>query len=133
MVDMEKRLSEIKYLRPGGFCIIDDVPCKVESIDISKPGKHGGAKARLSTSGIFDGNRRIIVKPADSRIDVPVIEKRDAQILSVSGDYVQVMDLEDFSNYDVKKPDDIELQDGDEVLIWRFGVNVLIKQKKTPS
>jgi len=133
MVDMEKRPTEIKHLRPGGFCIIDDIPCKVESVDISKPGKHGGAKARLTATGVFDGNRKIIVKPADSRIDVPVVEKRDAQVISITGEYIQVMDLADFSNYDVKKPDDIELNEGDEVLIWRFGSNVLIKQKKSSS
>ena len=130
MVDIEKRPTEVKNLRIGGFCIIDDAPCKVDSVDISKPGKHGGAKARLTATGVFDGNKRIIVKPADARIDTPVIEKRDAQVVSITGDYVQVMDLADFSNYDVKKPDDLGIIEGDEVLIWRFGNNVLIKQKK---
>ncbi|MBI2584252.1 MAG: translation initiation factor IF-5A, partial [Candidatus Aenigmarchaeota archaeon] len=43
---MEKKPTEIKSLKKGGYVIIDDVPCTVASLDISRPGKHGAAKAR---------------------------------------------------------------------------------------
>jgi translation initiation factor 5A len=129
---MEKRQTEIKNLKPGGFVLIDEVPCVVEKVQTSKAGKHGAAKARLFARGIFDGNKKIIVKPGDSRVDVPVIEKKTAQVISLSGDYAQLMDLTSYETSDVKIPDELkgQLAEGDEVLVWSFGKYVMIKGKK---
>ena len=129
---MEKRQTEIKQLKPGGFVIIDEVPCRVDTVQISKPGKHGGAKARLSAVGLFDDQRRIIVKPADSRVDVPVIEKKSMQVIAIIGDNVQLMDLQDYSQKEIKIPDELkgQLTEGDEVLVWQFGAYIMIKGKK---
>lgn len=126
---MEKKPTEIKSLKKGGYVIIDDVPCTVASLDISRPGKHGAAKARMAAVGIFDGIKRIIVKPADTRIDVPVIEKRSAQVISKGEGTIQIMDTVDYTMKEVKAPD-FEVSEGDELLIWRFGENILIKGKK---
>ena len=129
---MEKRQTEIKQLKPGGFVIVDEVPCRVDSVQISKPGKHGGAKARLSAVGLFDDQRRIIVKPADSRVDVPVIEKKSMQVIAIIGDNVQLMDLQDYSQKEIRIPDELkgQLTEGDEVLVWQFGAYIMIKGKK---
>lgn len=35
---MSKTTSTIKDLRPNGFVIIDNVPCRVERVDVSKSG-----------------------------------------------------------------------------------------------
>ena len=129
---MEKKQTEIKALRPGGFVIIDEAPCRVDSVQISRPGKHGGAKARLSAVGLFDDQRRIIVKPADSHINVPVIEKKSMQVIAIIGGNVQLMDLEDYSQKEIRVPDELkgQLTEGDEVLIWQFGSYIMIKGKK---
>ena len=129
---MEKRSTEIKNLKPGGFVLIDDVPCVVEKVQTSKSGKHGAAKARLFARGIFDGNKKIIVKPGDSKVDVPIVEKKSAQVISMSGDYAQLMDLTSYETSDVKIPEDLkgQLVEGDEVLVWSFGRYVMIKGKK---
>jgi translation initiation factor 5A len=129
---MEKRQTEIKQLKPGGFVIIDEVPCRVDTVQISKPGKHGGAKARLSAVGLFDDQRRIIVKPADARVDVPVIEKKSMQVIAIIGDNVQLMDLQDYSQKEIRVPDELkgQLTEGDEVLVWQFGAYIMIKGKK---
>lgn len=126
---MEKRPTELKSLKKGGFVLVDDAPCAVVSLDISRPGKHGAAKARLGAVGIFDNVKRIIVKPADTRIDVPVIEKRGMQVVSKSGDNIQLMDTEDYAMKEVKAPD-FEVAEGDELLVWRWGEAILIKGKK---
>ena len=126
---MEKRPTEIKKLKKGSFCIIDNAPCKVTDISISKPGKHGGAKARLTATGIFDNQRRVIVKPADARIDVPILEKKSAQVIAFVGDNVQLMDTEDYSMAEVEKPS-FDIKEGDEVLVWKFGSHIKIMQKK---
>ncbi len=126
----ETKTTEIKKCKPGSFILIDDVPCKVTDLKISKPGKHGEAKARLEAVGIFDGQKRVIVKPAAAKVRVPIIEKVTAQVLVVSGDHAQVMDMNDYSTIDVLVPEDLKdkIEEGREVLLWRFGKNVMIKE-----
>jgi len=130
---MEKRQIEIKKLKPGGFVLIDDVPCVVEKVQKSKSGKHGAAKARLFARGIFDGSKKIIVKPGDAAVDIPIIEKKSAQVISLSGDHAQLMDLTTYETSDVTVPEDLrgQLTEGDEVLVWSFGKYVMIKGKKS--
>jgi len=128
---MEKRETEIKSLKKGSFVLVDDVPCRVDSVQISKPGKHGGAKARLTAVGIFDEQKRVIVKPADTKIDVPMIEKRDSQVISITGDNAQLMNLQDYSMSEVRIPEELKpLKEGEEVIVWRYGNYVMIKSRK---
>ncbi len=133
MFILEKRQIEIKDLKNGSFVLIDDVPCKVDGVQISKSGKHGSAKARLTATGIFDNQKRIIVKPGGSTVDVPIIEKKSMQVIALVGDNAQLMDLEDYSTREVPIPEEFrgKLIEGEEVLVWRFGANLLIKGKKS--
>ena len=128
---MEKRVTEIKNLKKGSFVLVDGVPCRVDSVQLSKPGKHGGAKARLMAVGVFDGQKRTIVKPADTKIDVPVIEKKNAQVIAIIGDNAQLMDLADYSMSEVPIPEELKpLKEGEEVITWRYGNYVIIKSRK---
>ena len=126
----EKKTKEIKSLKPGSYVLIDGEVCKVDKLQISKPGKHGGAKARLSASGVFDkGVRKTVVKPASTKMEVPIILKKTAQIIAVMGDSVQLMDLEDYSMMEIPIPEEFkgQLESGKEVVIWKFGNKVMIK------
>ena len=105
---MDKTISEIKDLRPGSFVIIDDAPCKVERIDISKTGKHGHSKARLEAIGILDGRRRSIVGSGSDEVDVPIILKKKAQVLSLANDKAQLMDMESFEVFELDVPDEVK-------------------------
>ena len=128
---MEKRIEEIKNLKKGSFVLIDDAPCRVDSVQTSTPGKHGGAKARLMAVGIFDNQKRTIVKPAATRVDVPIIEKKNAQVIAIIGDNAQLMDLADYSMSEVPIPEELKpLQEGEEVIIWKYGNYVMIKSRK---
>ncbi len=130
----EKKPVEIKNLKPGSYVLIDDVPCVVEKLQKSKAGKHGAAKARMMARGVFDPSiKKIIVKPGDTRMDSPVIEKKTAQVISLSGDHVQLMDLVDYSTFEVKIPEELrgQLTEGDEVTTWEFGAYRMIKSKKS--
>ncbi|HLC76585.1 MAG TPA: translation initiation factor IF-5A, partial [archaeon] len=109
------------------------VPCVVEKIQLSKSGKHGASKARLFARGVFDVEiKKIIVKPGDTKMDVPIIEKKTAQLLSMSGNHAQLMDLADYTNYEVMMPDELkgQLNEGDEVVTWEYGSYRMIKGKK---
>jgi len=103
-----KHLEEVRNLRKGGYIIVDDEPCKILSITTSKPGKHGEAKARMDVNGIFDNRKRSIVNPVTHKVQVPNIDKRKAQVLSVQPTSVQLMDMESFETFDMAIPDDPE-------------------------
>ena len=79
-----------------------------------------------------NSQKRIIVKPAGHKLRVPIIQKKSAQVLAISGDNVQLMDMEDYSTYELNIPEDFRerLQEGKEVLVWKFGAKMLIKGVK---
>ena len=110
----------IKSLKPGKFCVIDGEPCKVLNVTTSAPGKHGGTKARLEVIGIFDNKRRSIVKPAATEIEVPIVEKKVGQVIAITGNTAQIMDLETYETFESKIPDDLKgrLKQGGEVIYW---------------
>ncbi|MFH0829903.1 MAG: translation initiation factor IF-5A [Candidatus Aenigmatarchaeota archaeon] len=110
----------IKTLKNGKFCMIDGEPCKVQNLSTSVPGKHGGAKARLDAVGLFDNRHRSIVKPADTEIEVPIVEKKTAQVVAVNPPNVQLMDLETYETFDAIITDELKdkLQTGMEINYW---------------
>jgi translation initiation factor 5A len=93
------------------------VACKVVDIEISSPGKHGHAKMRVTAIGIFDGEKKTLLKPSDADIEVPNIKKKKAQVVSVSGNIAQLMDSETYEVYDIKITDEFsgKLNAGSEV------------------
>jgi len=108
---MDKKLEDVKGLKVGRYIIIDDTPCRIVSIDHSKPGKHGGAKFRIEGVGLFDGTRKSIIKPSGQNVEVPMINKKTAQVLTLVGDNVQLMDMETFETFELPIPDEKEIKD----------------------
>ncbi|HDD72557.1 MAG TPA: translation initiation factor IF-5A [Candidatus Aenigmarchaeota archaeon] len=125
-----ERTGVIKDCKPGSYIMIEGEPCKVISMTKSKPGKHGAAKVRLEAVGIFDGKKRSLMKPADAEVSIPVIEKKKAQVISVSGEIAQLMDLETYETFEATIPEEFKgkLESGTEILYWKLGNRVLIKQ-----
>ncbi len=111
--------GSMKDLKPGRFLLIDGVPCRVVEIDTSSPGKHGAAKMRIAAVGIFDGSKKTLLKPSSADIEVPVISKKKAQVVSITENLVQVMDLDTYDTYEVPMPEELKgsLKQGSEVEI----------------
>jgi len=128
----EKKIVHVGSLKVGSFVIVDNVACKVSSIATSRPGKHGHAKVNLMAVGLIDGKKRNLMLPGHDTIDVPIIEKKNAQVLSVSGDTVNVMDSETYETFDLKVPQDLkdEIVEGVTVLYWDILDDKIIKQVK---
>ncbi len=130
---MATKLVNATELRPGSFVILDDTPCVVKNIDISKTGKHGHAKARIEALGIIDGKKHITVMPGSERVQVPIIEKRKAQILNINKNEkkASVMDLESFETIEVKISPEIidEIEEGMQVEFWNVEGERIIKRK----
>ncbi len=104
---MSWQQAEVRELKEGRYLLIDDQPCKILSITTSKPGKHGEAKARIDAVGVFDGQKRSLVHPVKHKIQIPQMDKRKAQVLSTSGEEVQLMDLETFETFHLKVDEDL--------------------------
>lgn len=113
----------------GTNVMIDGAACTVKSQDISKTGKHGHAKVRMEAVGIIDGKKRVIVVPGHERMEVPLIEKRKAQVLNTAGDKASVMDLESFETFEIMKDEDLEVSEGDQAEYWKIGEEKILKRK----
>lgn len=114
---MEKTTSIIKNLKKGHFVLIDGIPCRVMSVSSAKSGKHGASKTRVEGIGVLDGRRKSIVKPSGDTVDVPIISKKKAQVLALAGDKAQLMDLSDYSMFELEIPEELKgkLNPGEEV------------------
>jgi len=99
-----KQQVEVKGLKEGKYMIIDDEPCVIKSISKSKPGKHGSAKARIDVIGIFDNQKRSYIGSVSTKVYVPIVERKSAQVLSITGDIAQLMDMEDYSTFELTIP-----------------------------
>ena len=108
MVTDEITYGTMKDLKVGRFVMIDGIACRVVDIEVSAPGKHGAAKMRITGIGIFDGQKKTLLKPSSGDIEVPVITKKKAQVVSVTDTTAQVMDLESYETFDLPIPDDMK-------------------------
>ena len=127
---MTVSLKPIGTLQKGAYVVIDDVACKVTDTKTSSPGKHGSAKVRMQAVGIIDNKKREIVKPGSDKIEVPVIDKRNAQVLSIVGNTANVMDSETYEMFDLEIPEELqgEVKEGVTVLYWQVLEDKMIKQ-----
>jgi translation initiation factor 5A len=125
---------ELGSLKVGSYIIIDSEPCRIVSYDHSKPGKHGSAKARIAAIGVFDGSKHSMVSPVSANVEVPLIDKRSGQIISMSGQTLQIMDLETFEVFETQATDD-EMKDkirqGGEVEYWKVLERIKVVRAKS--
>ena len=133
---MVTTVIQMRAAKPGSYIVIDGEACKVTSMTKSKPGKHGAAKVRLEAVGLFDGKKRVLLKPADANIDSPIIEKKKAQAITISGTIVELMDLESYETFEATIPDEFKAKlssgsEGAEVLYWKFESNIIIKEVRS--
>jgi len=93
--------------RPGTNILIENEPYTIKKIDISKTGKHGHAKARIEAIGIINQQKKVFVVPGHERFEVPMVDKRKAQVLSIANK-VSIMDLENFETMEIDCPEEIK-------------------------
>ncbi len=133
---MSTMYAELGSLKNGNFIVIDGEPCRIVEITKAKTGKHGSAKAHVVAIGIFTGNKKTLVAPVSQRVEVPIIDKRTAQVIAVTGDTVQLMDLETYETLESEMPEEPEIKDklqpGAEVEYWEvMGKRKIMRVLKT--
>jgi translation initiation factor 5A len=117
---MSTKQASIGTLQRGSYVMIEGIASKVTGTQTSRPGKHGHAKVRLEAVGIIDGKKRIIVSPGHDNVEVPIIEKKTAQVLSISGNSANVMDNESYETFDLEIPEELKgkVVEGISILYW---------------
>lgn len=129
----DKKVTDVGSIKVGSYVIVDGVACVVRNIQISKPGKHGSTKARIEAIGLMDEQKRIFIKPTSDRIEVPIIEKKNAQVLSIHGNIANVMNMDTYETFDLKIPEELDgkVKEGDQVLYWIILDEKVLKQVKS--
>lgn len=113
---MAREQTEVRELDEGGYVLIDDVPCQITSYSTAKPGKHGSAKASIDAKGVFDGKKRSLSQPVDAKVWIPIIERKQGQVVNVQGNTeAQVMDLESYETITMSVPESTDMSADDEI------------------
>ncbi|MFH0973915.1 MAG: translation initiation factor IF-5A [Candidatus Micrarchaeota archaeon] len=113
----DRIFGQMNDLKIGKYVIADDHPCRVMSIDKAKTGKHGAGKMMVVCISIIDGSKHSIMKPSDADVEIPLVERRRAQVVSISGENAQLMDLTSYETFDTLIPEEMrqEIEVGKEI------------------
>ena len=124
--------KSVGTLQKGNYVVLNGVACIVSDTQTSRPGKHGHAKVRIVAVGMIDGKKREEVMPGHDMVDVPIIEKRTAQVLSIVNGMANVMDSETFETFDLKIPEELKdtCMEGSNILYWTILNDRVMKQIK---
>lgn len=127
---MVLKIINATEIKPGTNILVDGIACTVKSIDISKTGKHGHSKCRIEAIGILNKQKKVFVIPGHERVEVPIVDKRKAQVLSI-GNKVSVMDSDTFETLEVACPEDVksELKENSIIEYWDVEGEKIIKRK----
>ena len=128
----ETKKESVGSLQKGSYIVVDGVACKIVSMATSRPGKHGHAKVNLMAVGLLDDKKRNLVIPGHDKVDIPIVGKKSAQVLSISGDTANVMDVETYETFDLPIPGELKdkITEGAEILYWVVLTEKVMKQVK---
>jgi translation initiation factor 5A len=125
---------DLGSLKVGSYIVIDNEPCRIVAYDHSKPGKHGSAKARVSAISVFDGSKHTLVSPVSASVEVPLIDKRNGQVISITGTVLQIMDLGSFEVFETSSVGEEifnTIHQGGEVEYWKVLDRVKVVRVKS--
>jgi len=115
-----KKQEVVDEIKKGRYMIINDAPCVVTEMLGSAPGKHGHKKWRITGVGLLDDKKRVLIISGGHKIEVPMVDKRNGQVLSVQDDKAQVMDSETYEVFEMIIPEEFKdkLQVNANVQYW---------------
>ncbi|MBD3262821.1 translation initiation factor IF-5A [Candidatus Woesearchaeota archaeon] len=125
--------KDVGSLKKGSYMMMDGRACQIVSMERSAPGKHGHAKYRIMGVDLLTGTKKQAVYTGHDKVKVPIIEKKSAQVLSVSGNKVQIMDMESYETFELDIPDEFKgkIEENGEVTYWNILGEKVIKQVKS--
>ena len=129
---MATKMASVSSLQKGSSIVLEGAACRIVDMQTSRPGKHGHAKVRLTAIGLVDDKKRVVVMPGHDNVEVPIVEKKTAQVLSIQGNKANVMDSETYETFDLDIPEELKGQvvEGCQVLYWVILNDKVMKQVK---
>ena len=127
---MVSKVIDATEMRVGTYLLLDGAAHQVKKMDISKTGKHGHAKVRFEAVSVMTGKKKVGVVPGHDKFEVPMVDKRQAQVLSVHDGTASLMDSESFENIELPISEDFQssVVDGVTVEYWDVEGEKLIKK-----
>jgi translation initiation factor 5A len=127
---MVLKIVDATELKVGSYALFDGETCIIKSVDISKTGKHGAHKCRFDAIGVISGKKKCLMMPGNDRVEIPLIDKRQAQVLALTPTGVSVMDSVSFENFELSIPEEFagQIKDGMSVEYWDMEGVKLIKR-----
>jgi translation initiation factor 5A len=127
---MVSKVIDATEMRVGTYLLLDGAAHQVKKMDISKTGKHGHAKVRFEATSVMTGKKKVGVVPGHDKFEVPMVDKRQAQVLSVHDGTASLMDSESFENIELPISEDFQssVVDGVTVEYWDVEGEKLIKK-----
>ena len=79
---------------------------------------------------MISGQKKILAVPGHERFEVPMVDKRKGQVLSI-GDNISIMDLESFETIEMNCPEEIksQLEESSTVEYWDIEGKKIVKRK----
>ncbi len=107
-------MADFKYISANSFKVgnlidIEGFPCKITSLDHSKPGKHGAAKIRIVGVDVFTDRKYNLLLSGGDEAKSPIIDRGNAQVVADLGATYQLMDLTSYDTFESPKPKEEEL------------------------
>ncbi len=129
-MSMDKKVTTIGSLKEGNYLILDGEACVLRSVQLSKTGKHGSMKCRIEAITLIDDKKKVQIFPSSDKVEVPIIEKKEAQVLSIHDNKANVMDLETYETFDLDIAEDLkeQVKEGKQVTYWIILEKMIIKQ-----
>ena len=121
-----------KDLKIGRFVVVEGEPCKILEIQTSSPGKHGASKLRITAVGLFDNTKKVFLKPGDGNVEVPIVERKTLQVITVSGGAAQVMNPKTYEMIELPIPEELKgvVEAGKEVEVIETMGRILMQRVK---
>ena len=129
---MDIKQTTAGSLKQGSYVILEGIACVVKSIQTSKTGKHGHAKCRMEAVGMIEPRKIIKIMPASDKVDTPIIGKKTAQVLSISGNQANLMKMETYETFDLGIPEELKdkIKEGSHIMYWDILGKKVMKQVK---
>ncbi len=116
----ETRQVSAGNIKPGNYILLDNVACVVKDIQKSKTGKHGSSKCRIEAVGLIKNEKKVALYSGSDNVQVPIVEKKTAQVLSIQGATASVMDMTTYETFDLNITEEMksEVKEGASISYW---------------
>lgn len=114
---------EAQNVVKGTYILYNKSPHLVTRKEVVVYGTHSHSKTKIYLKPLEGGGEKSLVMAHHDHVDALDIQRKSAQVISRSGDLLQIMDNVSFETFDAELADGVEdeIMEGDEVTFVNFG------------